>query len=189
MADRPIIYPRLWARRGNNRFETFGGVAGILDNHGSAPWNAGGMLLTITSGLLNPLVTDTVLACGFCMEASAATAAANPPTTRHDPHIHWPISLADTLFLINVSDASGNVGATNSAAQLSAVTVGLKYACVRPTSGTYSGIQMLDSSDTTNTIFEVVDKPPLIDGIANVAATYNGLVVARIIPSKLQMVG
>lgn len=187
MADRPIIFPRLVGRTGNNRFETLGGDAGFLDNHGSAPWIAGGTIVTITSGLLNPVVTDGVLACGYCIEASAATAAASPPATRHDPHIHWPFNVRDCLFLVNITDASGNIGAANSAPQLSAIAIGERYAMLRPTSGTYAKYQFLDSSDTTNDFWEVVAKPALVDGIANVAATYNGLVIAKIIPSLIQL--
>lgn len=186
MADRPIIFPRAWARRGNNRFETFGGQSGYTDNHASAPWIAGGTFVTLTSGLLNPVVTDGVLACGFCQEASAASAVANPPTTLHDPSIHFPWNLRDMLFLMSITDASGNVGQANSAPQLSAVTIGQSYAILRPTSGTYTKYQLLDSSDTTNTLVTVVDKPAMVDGVKQTSATYNGIVVVQFIASKLQ---
>lgn len=190
MADRPIIYPRLLMRTGSNRFEEFGGEAGYSDNNATGGvthiWAAGGTLVVLTSGLLEPVVTDGVLAVGFCMEASATSAAVNPPTSRRNPNKHFPFNLRDVIFLMNITDASGNVGVANSAPQLSAVTIGQSYAILRPTSGTYTGYQMLDSSDTTNTLVTVVDKPVLVDGVANVAATYNGIVAVKIIPSKLQ---
>lgn len=183
MANRPIIYPRLLQRTGNNRFETLGGEAGFSDNHASAPWGAGGMITVIASGLLNPVVTNGVLATGYCFEASAASAAANPPTTRHNPSLHWPFSLRDVLLLMNLTDASGTVGSGGPA--LSEAAIGGRYAMMRPTSGDYTGVQMVDVDDTSNDLFEVVAKPALVDGVANVAATVNGLVVVRIIPELL----
>ena len=197
MSDRPIIFPRLFERLGNARFETIGGITGYLDNNATggashtwaaAPNGAGGTIVTLTSGLLEPVVTDGVLACGLVAEASATSAAANPPTSLRNPNIHFPWSLRDMLLLMNISDASGNVGAANSAPQLSAVTIGQSYAIIRPTSGPNAGYQMLDVSDTTNTLVTVVDKPASVDGIPNVAATFNGLVLVRIIPSKVQAV-
>lgn len=187
MANRPIIFPRIVQRTGNNRFETLGGEAGFTDNHGSAPWIQGGTIVYLSSGLLNPVATDGVLACGYCFEASAASAASNPPTTRHNPHIHWPFNVRDVLFLVNITDASGHVTEADGAPQLSEVVIGERYAMNRPTSGTYDKVQMLDVDDTTNDFWEVVAKPTLIDGIANVAATYNGLVIAKIIPSLIQL--
>lgn len=187
MADRPIIRPRLLKRRGNNRFETFGGPTGIADNHGSAPWTSGGTIVALTSGLLNPVITDGVLACGWCSEASAATAAPNPPYQLTDPHYHFPWNLRDMLFYMSITNASAAVGQANSAPQLSAVTVGASYAIIRPTSGSYDTVQMLDSSDTTNTLVTVVEIPTIVDGVKQTSATYNGIVLVQIIPSKLNV--
>lgn len=187
MADRAIIMPRLFQRLGNNRFETVGGATGFADNHGSAPFLAGSIVV-LTSALLNPVVTDGVLAAAWAPHASVSSSTPTPPYDIRGNR-HYPISLKDMLFLISVTDASGNVGQANGAPQLSEVTIGEHYAIRRPTSGTYSQYQMLDVDDTTNDLFTVVDKPSMVDGEAQTSATYNPIVLVKIKDGLLQTLG
>lgn len=185
--DRPIIMPRLFRRLVNNRFETVGGETGYADNHGSAPFLAGSIVV-LTSALLNPVVTDGVLAAAWAPHASVSSSTPAPPADIR-ANRHYPITLQGMLFLISVIDASGNVGQAAGAPQMSEITIGSSYAMRRPTSGTYDKYQLLDVDDTTNTLFTVVDKPSKVDGVAQDANTYNPIVLVKIIDSKLQVLG
>lgn len=184
MADRPIIMPRLYKREGQNRFETLGGQRGLPD--GSNDFLAK-TLVVLTSGSLIAVATDGVLVLGQSPDESKSAATVNPPDRLYGDR-HWPFNLIGALLLINISNDANAVGSANSAPQLSDVTVGSSYGLTRPTSGTYSGYQFLNVQETSNTLFTVVDKPPIVDGVANVAATYNGIVLVKVIPTKIQAI-
>lgn len=178
--------PRLIKKRGNNRQEMMTGQSGYAD--GSNSFNAFS-LVVYASALIGAVATAGVSCCGYVLDASKATALVNPPDQFFGDK-HWPLNIRGLQFLMNVSNNANAVGAANSAPLGSAVAVGTSYGITRPTSGTYSGFQFVNSQDTTNLILRVVDIPTRVDGVDNTpGTTYNGLVVVEVIDAAIQQLG
>ena len=91
-----------------------------------------------------------------------------------------------TRFAVSVTNGTGALGQANSAPKLGDITIGTSYGMYRYTSGTHLDKQCLDSSDTTNTIFTVVEKPTHIFGEDQDDNTYNPIVIVELIESKIQ---
>lgn len=129
----------------------------------------------LAAGVLVPCVTDDVVCYGWSHDSSHA-ATDMPPTALYGVN-HWPFDVNDALFVMNISNADGDIGQAAGAPQLSAAVVGTAYGLVRDA----NGIQMLDVTDTTNDFAKVVALYP------NQALTdYNGLVLVEILPAVIQ---
>lgn len=184
MADRAIIYPRLLKKRGNNRQEMLTAQTGYADGANSFPAFS---FVVYASSLIGAVATAGVSCCGYVLDADKASTAVNPPTQFFGDK-HWPINPRGCQFLVNISNNANAVGQANSAPQLSAVSIGTSYGLTRPTSGTYSGYQFLNTQDTSTTLFTIVDIPASVDGVDNSSTVYNGLVLVELIESKIQVV-
>lgn len=183
--DTPIRMPSLLERRDNLQI-----TKGPVLNHASTTFPARSFV-ALSSGVLIPVPTDGVLLYGWAPSASHAytgtpaglwpnitglTVADKPPDALYGP-VHWPFDPSDCRFLMNITDASGNVGQTAGAPTLAEAIIGSSFAVHR----TAAGIQMLDVDDTTNTLFKVVGWYP-----GQASTDYNGLVIVEPIVSKIQ---
>jgi hypothetical protein len=157
-----------------------------------------GDLVYITGGALARVPTDGVLAYGFSPGAAVATTATPPeslPMGVGSAGQLYPFDLSDQAEIeINIGSLSANAVAS---AVASDVTIGTAYGVCIPTSGTLGrtltnqgttlGTQILDVTDTTNTLLVVTgfvetqdpDTPVLSDDL-------NPRVRCKIIASKLQ---
>lgn len=174
--DQPIIMPRLVRQFGNMQAQK----APISDGGNSF---LAGSLVVISSAVLAAVATAGVLVYGWSPDESK-TATQKPPDSFFGEN-HYPFTLDESAELeMNVGTISTNalvVGAANSAVQQSSAVIGTSYGIGRATTGTYSGYQVVDTSNTTNLVFTVVGFP---DNTA--AADYNGLVRVKIVKACLQ---
>lgn len=175
--DRPIISPYIYAVRGHGRPELLGGEFGHPDGN-----NAFGAhtFVVLTAGFLALVANGGVLSCGLSLDASKTTALVDPPYQMFGDK-HFPVSLRGTRFAISVVDGAGNIGQANGAPQLSEVTVGEKYG-IR----VVNGVHCLDVDNTTNDFFVVVEKPSVLNGVAQNAVTYNPVVIVEVIDAAIQ---
>jgi hypothetical protein len=180
MADSPILMPYPVRQRGN-LMAMIGAADGYGD--GSNEFLARSFVV-LSSGNLIAVATDGVLASGLTLEASFDSTTIDPPSNRYGGK-HWPLDLTGLQFYINITNDDADIGEANGAPQLSDVTIGASYALIRPASGTYAGYHLLNVSDTTNTLFKVIDKPARVFNLDNGAAVYNGFVLAEVISSKI----
>lgn len=178
MADMPFTVPQLYAHAVTNRPEMLGGELGIPD--GSNTFNRHTFVVQ-TTGALVALASGAVLSCGFCLDASKATTAIDPPTQFFGDR-HFPVSLRGQRFAISVTDATGHYGEANGAPQLSEVTIGEMYGILKLADGNHA----LNVDNTTNDFFVVVEKLSQWQGQAQVAATYNPVVVVEVIAAARQ---
>lgn len=179
--DRQPIIPLVVGRRGGNRQEAIGGELGYPNGSNVFIQNA---FVVLTAGNLAALATGAVLAGGFAVSASVASTDIDPPYAFFGDR-HWPIALRGTRFAITVTDASGNIGEAAGAPQLSEITVGSSYGVYKASDGSHQ----LNVDETSNTIFTVVEKPELFDGVEQDADTYNPVVIVEVIESKQQLLG
>lgn len=98
---------------------------------------------------------------------------------------HYCFSVEDAIIEMNITNAAGGVGdaTVNNGAvgpQLSAVTLGAFYG-IRTNAVNYVGVQMVDVSNTTNTLVQVVGIAP-----NQTTVDYNGRVLVKIPRAKLQ---
>lgn len=98
---------------------------------------------------------------------------------------HYCFDLTDGIIEMNITNASGGVGdaTTNNGAagpQLSAVVIGASYG-IRTDAANNVGVQMVDVSNTTNTLVQVVGIAP-----NQSLADFNGRVLVKIPKAKLQ---
>jgi hypothetical protein len=97
---------------------------------------------------------------------------------------HYVFDIKEGELEINVGHLSGTAlvaGAAASAKTPADVQVGVAYGIAVPTTGTYAGVEVLDPTNTTTTLFTVVG---FIDGVASTDA--NGRVRVRPLSAKVQ---
>lgn len=176
--DIPKIVPRLFAHTITNRPEMLGGENGLPDGANTFIAHS---FVVLTTGSLVALASGAVLSCGLCLDESKATAVVNPPTQFFGDR-HFPVSLKGQRFAISVTDASGNFGQANGAPQLSEITIGERYGILKLADGTHC----LNVDNTTNDFFEVKEKLTQWQGQAQVAATYNPVVIVEVIDAAIQ---
>lgn len=178
--NQSMIPPFDYARKGGTRQEQVGGEQG-LPNTGNTflAFN----FLVLTSGVLAALATGATLSCGLAYDASNTNTTVNPPSDFFGGK-HFPLTLEGQRFAVNITDASGHVGQTNGAPQLSAVTLGSKYGIYKLASGQHA----LNTADTTNLFFQVVEIPSKWNSIPQDSTTYNGIVIVEVVPTCIQKV-
>lgn len=174
--DQPIIMPRLVRQTGNMQTQK----PPISDGGNSF---LAGSLVVISSAVLIAVATAGVLVYGWSPDESKLSTD-KPPTAFFGEN-HYPFLLDENAELeVNVGTVSANalvVGAANTAKQQSDAVIGTSYGIARATSGTYSGYQVLDPTNTTQLFWVVTGFP---DNTA--AADYNGLVRVKILKVCLQ---
>lgn len=176
--DQQIITPKLFAHRVTNRPEMLGGEMGIHD--GSNTFTAHSFV-TLSSGNLASVATGATSSCGLCLDASYTADIINPPYQFAGDR-HWPVALPAQRFAVNITDGSGHVGQVNGAPQTSAVSVGTQYGVYKLSGGQHC----LNSADTTNLFFRLVEIPSQWQGTAQDANTYNPVVIVEVVSAAIQ---
>lgn len=142
-----------------------------------------GSFVVISSSILAAVATAGVLCYGWVPDVSHLSTD-QPPVTFYGQN-HYPFNPSPGAeFELNVGTLSSNalvVGQANSAVQQSAAVIGTSYGIARATSGTYSGYQVLDTSNTTNLIFTVLGYPD-----NTLSTDYNGLVRVKLVAATIQ---
>lgn len=179
--DMPYTVPKLYARRITNRPEQLGGSLGLV-NTGNT-FNAHTFVVA-TAGVLAAVASAGVLSCGLCLDASNLDTKPNPPSDILGGR-HFPVALEGQRFAVSVTDASGHFGQANSAPQASAVTVGSSYGIIKLSNGNHA----MNVANTTQLFFTVVEIPPVWNGVAQDANTYNPVVIVEIVAADIQKIG
>lgn len=147
-------------------------------------------LVYITSAALAAIPTAGVLCYGQTPDKSHTSTERAPdilPRPTGEGELHYPFSPLDAEFEINIAALSANAPVIGASAKVLAdVVVGTAYGIATATSGPYAGMQFLDPTETTNTLFIVTAIPAKPDGSAQAAADFNPRVRVKIIPSKIQ---
>lgn len=147
-----------------------------------------GDLVQIASGVLQLVPTTTATASTQLVWGTTpddSKASTDVPPVAFFGETHYCFDVTDAIIEMNITNASGGVGdaTTNNGAagpQLSAVTIGAVYG-IRTDATNYSGVQMLDTGNTTNTLVQVIAIAP------NQSTTdYNGRVLVKIPKAKIQ---
>lgn len=175
-----FVVPALYARRITNRPEMLGGENGI--HNGGNVFNRH-TFVVLTAGILAACASGAVSTCGFCLDESKASAAVNPPTAFFGDR-HFPVALAGQRFSISVTDAAGHFGETAGGPILSEVTVGASYGIIKLADGNHA----LNVDNTTNLFFKVVEIPSVWNLQAQVAGTFNPVVIVEVISTIVQSI-
>lgn len=178
--DMPFTVPYLYAKQTTNRPEMLGGEMGIPDAGNTFNRHT---FVVLTAGALAAVASAGVLSCGLSLDESKATAAVNPPQQFFGDR-HFPVNLKGQRFAISVTDAAGNYGQAAGAPQLSEVVIGEKYGIIKLASGNHA----LNVDNTTNDFFVVVEKISHWQGTAQVAATYNPVVIVEVVDAAIQSI-
>lgn len=178
--DIPFTVPNLYSHRNTNRPEQLGGEMGIPDASNSFNRHT---FVVLTAGALAAVASAGTSSCGFCLDASKATAVVDPPTQMFGDR-HFPVNPKGQRFSISVTDASGHYGEADGAPTLAEVTVGEKYGILKLSDGNHA----LNVDDTTNDFFVVVEKLTQWQGQTQVAGTFNPVVVVELIDAVIQQI-
>lgn len=178
--DQQIITPKLYAHRVTNRPEMLGGETGLHD--GSNTFTAHSFVV-LSAGNIASVATAGTSTCGLCLDASYAADIINPPTQFNGDR-HWPVALPGQRFAVNITDGSGHIGQANSAPQTSAVAVGTQYGVYKLSGGQH----LLNSADTTNLFFRLVEIPSQWQGTFQDANTYNPVVIVEVVSAAIQQI-
>lgn len=158
--DMPIVLAKLKA----NSSTAF--VSGqFVETTGSAPNQK---LTSCTASESSPRVT------GWAQEDAAASTTI-PPTALYGDYSSV-LSVKDTLFVVNVTDASGHVGSTSTTQ--ADVTIGTSYELVYGETG-YTSIPMVNKAATTDAFFKVVGYWP-----EDATTDFNGRVICSIVATR-----
>lgn len=176
--DQQIITPKLFAHRVTNRPEMLGGELGIRNSTNTFTVHS---FVVLSAGILAAVATGGTSSCGLCLDASYATNVINPPTQFHGDY-HWPVALPAQRFAVNITDGSGHVGQANGAPQTSAVSIGTQYGVYKLSGGQHC----LNSADTTNLFFRLVEIPSQWQGTPQDANTYNPVVIVEVVAAAIQ---
>src|SRR5688572_19273616 len=180
MAQAPISRPRLFQSPGT----PFPGMLRAVLSDSSNSFSAG-QFLKVSSGALAAYVADDVAIYGLSLDDSH-TSTSEPYTAPYGEN-HNPVGLSGAYFLMNITDASGNVGSGSTT--LADVTIGSRYSA-RYLASVDTAALALDASDVgtaTKNLFQVVAKyndTDYPDGDA--AADFNGRVIVKVIDSAIQ---
>lgn len=189
----PIANPLVYQTQGSNACQI---QKDPLPEKASQDWFAGSFVYrsgTGASAVIETCLSDSVLCYGASPDRAygSGTAASllKPPNTLFGLN-HYPFDPRDVIFSVNISNASASGanlyttsgvtwagGGTNGVA----LAPGQQYGLIRPTSGTYQGIQLLDVTDTTNKFFEIVGLAPYQSVDDN-----NPRVLVKILPTIIQ---
>lgn len=175
----PKIVPALYAHRGTNRPEQIGGAQGLPSTGNTFNRHT---FVVLTAGALAAVATGATLACGLTPDASNLNTVPTPPTDFFGGK-HFPYSLPSQRFAISVTDGSGHFGQANGAPQGSAITIGSQYGIYKGADGNH----YLNSADTTNKFFQVIDMPPVYNGVKQDVNTYNPVVIVEVVASCIQI--
>lgn len=121
-------------------------------NAGANAFNAY-TFVKLTSGFLAVNASTDVLTWGLTIQPSAASTDVPPAQVYYPYTSAWVLNPTGVLFVINITDGSGNIGSGTTTQ--GDVTVGTQYGLRVLTSGTYSGYSFLDAANTTNKFFQV----------------------------------
>lgn len=198
--DIPVIKPRVYSRSlAQNLQELLGGEQGYSDGSNSFVERtfvklASGVLASATTIAAGPTASaagDVFL--GYTYDASDSGGVVNPPYVMR-PGRHFPLALTGMRFLMNITDASFNIGEANGAPDLAEVTIGTSYELIvggssTPGTGEYEGVFAVNVDATTNAKVKVVDIPNRVDTVSQLplASAYNGWVVVEFLPAALQL--
>jgi hypothetical protein len=178
MADAAILKPDLVRTPGNMFIQK----PAVYDSTNTF---AARSLVKLVAGVTPSVIacaSDEVLVYGITPDNSK-TATQIPPDSMFGEN-HYVFDIAGGEIEINVGHLSGTAlvqGAANSAKTPADVAIGTAYGIAVPTTGVYAGIEVLDPTETTATLFTVVGR---IDNVAQTDA--NGRVRVRPIAAKIQ---
>jgi len=180
MATAPISRPRVFSAPGAAYLKTR-----TQQSDGSNSFS-NGQFVKISSGDLAAYVADDTGIYGLTPDNSHAST--DEPYTAPWSELHSVIDPSGgTLFIMNITDGSGNVGSGSTT--LADVSIGTRYSAryLASVDTTALGVDASDSGTATKNIFQVVDKyinTKYPDGDA--AADFNGRVLVKVIDSAIQ---
>lgn len=139
----------------------------------------------VASGVLAAYVANDTAIYGLMTDA--ATSATTEPYLSPNGLFHAPLELRGQEFMMNITDASGNVGSGSTT--INDVTIGTFYSAryLASFNTAILAINAADSGTATKNIFEVVAKvqTPTFQGGDDVT-DFNGRVIVRIIGAGIQ---
>lgn len=139
-----------------------------------------GSLVYLVAGVLTLIANDGVLIYGQTPDISHASTEIPPQSFFGENH--YVFSPLEAEIEINVGALSGTALVIGASAKTPGdVVIGTQYGIATPTTGDYAGIQVLDPTEVTALLFQVVAN---VDGV--LSTDYNGRVRVKIIPSKIQ---
>lgn len=176
----PYTVPKVYARRLTNRPEQLGGQTGLVNTGNTFLAHT---FVVATAGVLAAVASAGVLSCGLCLDASTTVTKSTPPDILLGGK-HFPVALEGQRFAVSVTDASGHYTEANGAPQLSEITIGSSYGIIKLSDGNHA----LNVDNTTQLFFTVVEKPPVWNGVAQTATTFNPVVIVEIVAADIQKV-
>lgn len=192
MAIARIAQPSIYQEHGSN---SPAAQKDPITEAASQSFTDGHLLYTSGTGastVIQKCASDAVLCYGMAArDAYTATTGSvvQPPNSIHGAK-HYPFDVRDRIIEINISNSSASGAQTGTTSGVTwagggtggvALAPGQQYGLITHTSGTYSGQQFLDVSDTTNLLFEIVGLSPNQETTDN-----NPRVLVKIIPTKIQ---
>lgn len=136
----------------------------VLPEAATQTWLAGSLVYTSGTGasvVLNKLATAGTVMYGQSPDKSHYLGTGNWPDAPFGTN-HYPFDLRDRILEINISGSVATIGTSSGATYAGggtngvALAPGQQYGVVTPTTGTYLNYQLLDVSNTTQKVFEIV---------------------------------
>lgn len=169
MANAPVNRPTAIQHDGNSAF-----VQRAKQPYSSATAFKEKQFVYLSSAVLVKVPAAGASVYGLALEDAVATTI-TPPDCLYNG-TSSPLDVANTYFLVNITDASGTVGSGTTTQ--AAVNVGTAYELVYGTTG-YTEVQMLNAAATTAPFFKVNAKYS-----KDATADFNGRVICSIVATR-----
>ena len=170
-----IFMPSIYQEGANNMATQKGP---ITDGSNSFAASA---LVVVTSAALVLVATAGTAIYGLCPDASKLSTD-TPPVDLFGEN-HYPFDLKGRTLAMNVTDGTvAHIGTSSDGSWTSlSLAVGQQFGIVTPTTGTYTGYQLIDQSNTTQKLFTIVGLHP-----SSAASDINPLVLVKVLDAALQ---
>lgn len=167
-----------------------------LKEAASQSWLAGALVQVTGTGAsakLQRCAADATACYGMAPQAARGSGVLTPPDALFRD-FHYPYDLDDCIIEINASNGSlsgANIGANGvtfagGGTGGVALAPGQQYGIITLTSGTYSGYQLLDVTETSSKLFEIVRLAPNNGSALQTVDDNNPRLWVRILRSALQ---
>lgn len=171
MAIARIAMPFIRMEAGSNQCAV---QKGKILEAASQSFLAGALCYTSGTGastVIQRCASDAVLCYGMAARNAftATSGVLTQPPLSLNGAFHYPFDVRDRIIEINISNASASGAQTGTTSGVTwagggtsgvALAPGQQYGLITHTSGTYSGYQFLDVTETTAKLFEIVGLAP-----------------------------
>ena len=171
----PIFMPVIYQEGANNMTTQKGPIT-----DGSNSFTASSLVVVTSAALVLVATAGTAI---YGLSPDGSHLSTDVPPTALFGEDHYPFDLRGRTLVMNATDGTvGHIGTSSDGSYTSlSLAVGQQFGILTPTTGAYTGYQLIDTSNTTQKLFTVVGLHP-----SSATTDINPRVLVKVIDAALQ---